>query len=82
MQETMPCIHGPSLYVWMPAVVVAALIAYGSECAKELSASLFLGPQKQAFLASWLWALTVCVCMLVVVVAVLIAHDYDCARKL
>ena len=59
LQETMPCIHGPSLYVWMPAVVVAVLIAYDYECAKELSASLFLGSQKQAFLASWLWALAV-----------------------
>ena len=75
LQETMPCIHGPSPYVWMPAVVVAVLIAYDYECAKELSASLFLGSQKQAFLASWLSALTVCVCMLVVVVAVLIAYD-------
>ena len=58
-QETMPCTHGPSLYVWMSAVVGAVLVAYDYECAKELSASLFLGSQKQAFLASWLWALTV-----------------------
>ena len=63
LQGTMPCIHGPSLYVWMPAVVVAVLIAYDYECAKELSASLFLGSQKQTFLASWLWALTVHICM-------------------
>ena len=59
MQETLPCTHGPSLYMWMSAVVGAVLIAYDYEWAKELSASLFLGSQKQAFLASWLWALTV-----------------------
>ena len=59
LQETMPCTHGPSLYVWMSAVVGAVLIAYDYECVKEQSASLFLGSQKQAFLASWLWALTV-----------------------
>ena len=61
LQETMPCIHGPSLCVCvcMPALVVAVLIAYDYECARKLSASLFLGSQKQAFLASWLWALIV-----------------------
>ena len=47
--------------VCMPALVVAVLIAYDYECARKLSASLFLGSQKQAFLASWLWALIVCV---------------------
>ena len=71
-----------SVCVCMPALVVAVLIAYDYECARKLSASLFLGSQKQAFLASWLWALIVCVCMLAVVVAVLIAYDYDCARTL
>ena len=71
-----------SACVCMPALVVAVLIAYDYECARKLSASLFLGSQKQAFLASWLWALIVCVCMLAVVVAVLIAYDYDCARTL
>ena len=55
MQETMPCIHGPSLCVCMPALVVAVLIAYDYECARKLSASLFFESQKQAFLASWLW---------------------------
>ena len=45
--------------VCMPALVVAVLIAYDYECARKLSASLFLGSQKQAFLASWLWALIV-----------------------
>jgi len=40
LQETMPCIHGPFLYVWMPAVVVAVLMAYDYECAKELSATI------------------------------------------
>ena len=59
LQETMPCIHGPSLCVCMPALVVAVLIAYDYECARKLSASLFSGSQKQAFLASWLWALIV-----------------------
>ena len=59
LQETMPCIHGPSLCVCMLALVVAVLIAYDYECARKLSASLFLGSQKQAFLASWLWALIV-----------------------
>ena len=59
LQETMPCTHGPSLYVWMSAVVGAVLIAYDYECAKEVSASLFLGSQKQAFLASQLRAFTV-----------------------
>ena len=39
------------------------LMAYDYECAKELSATLFLESQKQAFLTSWLWALTVCVCL-------------------
>ena len=63
LQETMPCIHGPSLCVCMPALVVAVLIASDYECARKLSASLFLGSQKQAFLASWLWALIVCVCV-------------------
>ena len=48
-----------SLCVCMPALVVAVLIAYDYECARKLSASLFLGSQKQAFLASWLWALIV-----------------------
>ena len=43
----------------MPALVVAVLIAYDYECAIKLSASLFLGSQKQAFLASWLWAIIV-----------------------
>ena len=73
-----------SVCVCMPALVVAVLIAYDYECARKLSASLFLGSQKQAFVASWLWALIVCVCvcMLAVVVAVLIAYDYDCARTL
>ena len=52
-----------SLCVCMPALVVAVLIAYDYECARKLSASLFLGSQKQAFLASWLWALIVCVCL-------------------
>ena len=82
LQETMPCIHGPSLCVCvcMLALVVAVLIAYDSECGRKLSASLFLGSQNQAFLASWLWALIVCA--LAVVVAVLIAYDYDCARTL
>ena len=77
LQETMPCTHGPSLYVWMSAVVGAVLIAYDYECAKEVSASLFLGSQKQAFLGC---GPSLCVCMLVVVVAVLSAYDYDCAR--
>ena len=45
--------------VCMPALVVAVLIAYDYECARKLSASLLLGSQKQAFLASWLWALIV-----------------------
>ena len=45
--------------VCMLALVVAVLIAYDFECARKLSASLFLGSQKQAFLASWLWALIV-----------------------
>ena len=65
LQETMPCIHGPSLCVCvcMPALVVAVLIAYDYECARKLSASLFLGSQKQAFLASWLWALIVYIYM-------------------
>ena len=45
--------------VCMPALAVAVLIAYDYECARKLSASLFLGSQKQAFLASWLWALIV-----------------------
>ena len=45
-----------SLCVCMLALVVAVLIAYDYECARKLSASLFLGSQKQAFLASWLWA--------------------------
>ena len=71
-----------SVCVCMPALVVAVLIAYDYECVRKLSASLFLGSLKQAFLASWLWALIVCVCMLAVVVAVLIAYDYDCARTL
>ena len=57
MQEAMPCIHVFSLCVCMPALVVAVLIAYDSERARKLSASLFLGSQKQAFLASWMWAL-------------------------
>ena len=48
-----------SLCVCMLALVVAVLIAYDYECARKLSASLFLGSQKQAFLASWLWALIV-----------------------
>ena len=48
-----------SVCVCMPALVVAVLIAYDYECARKLSASLFLGSQKQAFLASWLWALIV-----------------------
>ena len=52
-----------SLCVCMPALVVAVLVAYDYECARKLSASLFLGSQKQAFLASWLWALIVCVCL-------------------
>ena len=55
LQETMPCIHGPSLCVCMPALVVAVLIAYNYGCARKVSASLFLGSQKQAFLASWLY---------------------------
>ena len=38
LQETMPSIHGPFLYAWMPAVVVAVLIAYDYESAKKLSA--------------------------------------------
>ena len=49
--------------VCMPALVVAVLIAYDYECARKVSASLLLGSQKQAFLASWLWALIVCVCL-------------------
>ena len=48
-----------SVCVCMPALVVAVLMAYDYECARKLSASLFLGSQKQAFLASWLWALIV-----------------------
>ena len=61
LQETMPCIHGPSLCVCvcMLALVVAVLIAYDYECGRKLSASLFLGSLNQAFLASWLWALIV-----------------------
>ena len=47
----------------MLALVVAVLIAYDYECARKLSASLFLGSQKQAFLASWLWALIVYICV-------------------
>ena len=43
----------------MLALVVAVLIAYDYECGRKLSASLFLGSQNQAFLASWLWALIV-----------------------
>ena len=38
LQEAMPCTHGPSLYVWMSAVVGAVLIAYDYECAKEQQA--------------------------------------------
>ena len=53
-----------SVCVCMPALVVAVLIAYDYECARKLSASLFLGSQKQAFLASWLWALIVYLQML------------------
>ena len=53
-----PCLASMDpLCVCMPALVVAVLIAYDYECARKLSASLFLGSQKQAFLASWLWAL-------------------------
>ena len=37
---------GPSLCVCMLAVVVAVLITYDYECARKLSASLFLGSQK------------------------------------
>ncbi len=48
-----------SVCVCMLALVVAVLIAYDSECGRKLSASLFLGSQNQAFLASWLWALIV-----------------------
>ena len=48
-----------SLCVCMLALVVAVLIAYDYECGRKLSASLFLGSQNQAFLASWLWALIV-----------------------
>ena len=49
-----------SLCVCMLALVVAVLIAYDYECGRKLSASLFLGSQNQAFLASWLWALYAC----------------------
>ena len=55
-----------ALHPWTLSICVdvcsrigAVLIAYDYECEKEQSASLFLGSQKQAFLASWLWALTV-----------------------
>ena len=48
-----------SVCVCMLALVVAVLIAYDYECGRKLSASLFLGSQNQAFLASWLWALIV-----------------------
>ena len=48
-----------SLCVCTLALVVAVLIAYDYECGRKLSASLFLGSQNQAFLASWLWALIV-----------------------
>ena len=57
-----PCLasmHPLSVCACMPALVVAVLIAYDYERARKLSASLFLGSQKQAFLASWLWALIV-----------------------
>ena len=52
LQETMPCIHGPSLYVWMSAVVGIVLIIYNYRYAKELLANLILGSQKETFLAS------------------------------
>ena len=69
LQETMACIHGPSLYVWMSAVVGAVLIAYDCECAKELS------EQKQAFLASWLCAL--CICMYKIIRLVINGNSQD-----
>ena len=83
LQKTMPCIHGPSLCVCvcMPALVVAVLIAYDYECARKLSASLFLGSQKTS-ISGFVAVGPHCVCMLAVVVAVLIAYDYDCARTL
>ena len=59
-----PCLAsmGPlSVCVYACARGIAVLIAYDYECARKLSTSLFLGSQKQAFLASWLWALIVCV---------------------
>ena len=46
LQETMPCTHGPSLYVWMSAVVGAVLIAYDHECAKELCQQACFGGLK------------------------------------
>ena len=68
LQETMPCIHGPSVCVCVCACVYtctrgSCVKAYDYECAGKLSASLFLESQKQAFLASWLRALIVCVCV-------------------
>ena len=52
-----------SLCVCVCLLVVAVLIAYDYECGRKLSASLFLGSQNQAFLASWLWALIVYIYM-------------------
>ena len=49
LQETMPCIHGPSLCVCMPALVVAVLIAYDYECARNFQQACFWGLKNKHF---------------------------------
>ena len=70
-------LHPCFLSVCMPALVVAVLIAYDSECARKLSASLFLGSQKQAFPASRLWALIVYIYIYFFLYIFLHIHEMD-----
>ena len=60
----------------MPAVVVVVLIACDYECARKLSANLFLGSQKQAFLASW-YAIYIYMYIYAIYICIYICYIYN-----
>ena len=84
LQETMPCIHGPSL-----SMCVCVYACTRGSCVdsiwlwvrKETFSKPVLGVSKTS-ISGFVAVGPHCVCMLAVVVAVLIACDYDCARTL